>query len=466
MRRIAMLVAWSALFVVLSGASECAHNRYRIEMKPQGDALVRSLEVTRADSDDKAVPAEVLARLAKAYPAEGARVEGDSHLYTGTFSGALPADVGGSGTYRHLVSKLGRAGFYAERFGGRPDLGVAAQQRLAAADRLADLLLGWTRWTLGEQEGFARLEAFIDRRLRADLKDLLFYAATAILLDDYAEGAEKEIGVRVTQRLVERGYFTADEVPRLVVAFARDDAAEAKERTHTMAFVRRKIAAELGRPADQAPPAALDFLRTPDDAHASLLAYVKTTAAFHRLAATKKDAKPQDALDELFEDLVPFGLLGSPDDLELQLACPLAPYATNGAWDAGAKRVAWKQAALRGEPRLPTFAYALWAEPDAAYQQARFGKPALTGQALAEVIGWRCGLSADEAAQWDAFLGGLAPGKDLAKKLGAFRFKGEPAGRDSLADFATRRILQGLDLAPASVPGGTAEGRPPREKGR
>ncbi len=453
MRRVIFgLIPWSVLLVLLSGSSECAHNRFEIEMKPAGDGLQRTLVVTRQGGEDKTVPAEVLARLAEAYPADGARPggathEGDVHRYTGTFTGSLPQDVGGSGSYRVFASKLGRTGAYAERFRGRDDLGVQAQQRLAAVDRLVDLLVGWARWILGEEEGFDRLRVFLDQRLRADLKDLATYAAIGLMLQDYAEGAAEEMAMRVGQLMIERGYFSPAELPRILVAFQRDDALDAKGRINTMSLVRARLAEELGLAEQNASPAVLDFLKTPDSALASLHAYIKTTDGFRRLARTKKDAKPQDVLDALLEDLIQMDLFATQDALALELACPIKPYATNGDWDAQAKRVTWKLSNLRGAPRLPTFAYAHWASPYEDYQRTRFGKLALTGRALSEVIVWRNGLSAGEAKQWDAFLDGLKPGADLSAKLKAFRFEGDPAEGASLADFATFRLLEGLQLA-------------------
>jgi hypothetical protein len=325
---------------------------------------------------------------------------------------------------------------------------VAAQQRLGTVDRLVDLLIGWARWTLGEEKGFAKLETFLDEQLRADLKDLIFYAATGFLLDDYAPDSTEELAVRVGHLLLERGYFTPEEIPRLVVSFERDDTLKSEGRIHTMALVRRRVARELGRAAEEAPPAILDFLETPDKALASLHAYIRTTDAFRRLAATEKDAEPQDVLDALLEELLQMELFATQDELALQLTCPIEPYATNGAWDSQSRRVTWKQAALRSAPRLPTFAYAHWASPYEDYQKAHLGKLALTGRKLAEVVVWRNGLTEPEAAQWDAFLTSLKPGKDLGAKLKAFRFEGEPKDADSLAAFATGRILEALQLAP------------------
>jgi hypothetical protein len=455
MRRILKLLPWPLLIVAVSGASECEHTEYTLRLSPVEGGLRRSLTCQRKGGEQPVLAPEEQARIAALYPdGEHSQAEG-AHKFVRVFADSMPADIGGAGRLAIFASPLGRAFSYQERFRGHDDLGVSLQLRLAAADRLADLLIGWAGWMLAEQPGFDRLERFLDERLRADFKDLLVYAATALVLEDYAPGSGEEIAARVGQLLYERGYFSLDELADLAVAFARDERVQPEQRTHSMDLLRRRVLREMGHTVEELSPEALDFLATPDKAYKSLLAYLTTTPPFRQRASKPTipgpPPNPQDLLDQHIEALLPMKLFETPDLLSIELACPVAPWATNGGWDPTGKAVRWKQAPIRSRPRLPSFAYAHWSEPNDEFQKARFGKIAVAGQALAEINLWRAGLRPVEATEWDAFVAGLDPRADLPKALAGFRFSGEPADGKSLAEFAVGRILAGLTDAQAGV---------------
>jgi hypothetical protein len=80
---------------------------------------------------------------------------------------------------------------------------------------------------------------------------------------------------------------------------------------------------------------------------------------------------------------------------------------------------------LDGHTILPPLAYAAWSVPDAAWQKARLGKVAVTGEALAKLAFWEAGLGKAERETWHAALDGLDPKGDLEAKLNAIRLTDE-----------------------------------------
>lgn len=64
--------------------------------------------------------------------------------------------------------------------------------------------------------------------------------------------------------------------------------------------------------------------------------------------------------------------------------------------------------------------------PEQKYQEEHFDKVALTGNGLLAYCLWRGGLDKSDGAQWGDFVASLRPGRELAKRVNAFRFQGEP----------------------------------------
>jgi hypothetical protein len=148
--------------------------------------------------------------------------------------------------------------------------------------------------------------------------------------------------------------------------------------------------------------------------------------------------------------------------LELKLHSGQKPYATNGQWDEQAASLSWSEN-LRQDAPLPVFCFALWSQPERAFQEAHFGKVLLSGEELAEYVLWYRGLDSREAAEWDRFMAGCKPGGDLKTALEAFRFSGDrhpdPQNPDdkppSLADAPRGLILDALQADRARGTGGT-----------
>ena len=78
--------------------------------------------------------------------------------------------------------------------------------------------------------------------------------------------------------------------------------------------------------------------------------------------------------------------------------------------------------------QLPSHIYAFWTEPDGAFQEERFGRVALRGEALETYVLWYAGLSPGEQRQWDGLLAGLQPGDDVPARIRQFVFQG-PDGK-------------------------------------
>jgi hypothetical protein len=451
MRRVLSLFAWAGLWICLNGNSECAHNQYSLELKADGEGLQRKLTCTRVGGEEAVFDAEEATRLGKLYTGQKVSTEGDKHIFAGRFTGDLPADVGGSGRYIRFASRMGTSAAYLERFRGRDDLGPQLQEGFDAADRGMELLIGWAGWNLGEHPGWGKLRSFLDTKVRADLKSLLVYLSTSFVLDDYNKEASKEMGVRVIQFLLERGYFTAADLPRVAVAFQRDEITDPGKGSFTMALVQRRVADELGLAKSDPLPKELAFLVDTDKADESLKAYLKTTPSYLKRAAVGKAPEASELLDEVFKDLLPFELFATADEIEVSLACPVQPYETNGKWDAATLKLAWEQASIRQRPKLPTFIFASWSEPALDFQKKHFGRVVLEGQDLGQYNLWVNGLTPAEAKAWSAFVDGLKPGKKLGAQLAAFRFAGEK-GDKSLAELAVDPILKTLSPAKAEKP--------------
>jgi len=91
------------------------------------------------------------------------KLDGQRYLARGEFAGPLPNDVGGVGSYTNLVTSLGDAGFYMERFRGNDDLVARTTRQFAAADKITDLIIGWTRAEFGRERGYKKLRNFLTR---------------------------------------------------------------------------------------------------------------------------------------------------------------------------------------------------------------------------------------------------------------------------------------------------------------
>jgi hypothetical protein len=428
----------ASLFLLAAG---CEHDCYEIEVRPDGAEFQRQLTAWHlGGKDDKEVQplaADKIAQLAKLYAEQKTADGGKKQVFVGRFADGTPQDVGGAGHYLHLVSPAGSSSCYAERFRGNDDLEGQLAARRKAADQLTDLLIGWLEVELGKEPNFPQLKKFLDQDLRRDLKNLGLYEWTNNVKAAGSLETNGEGYVRAAMYLCERGYFTPADIPRLARALD-DDEYEA-----LLAFMRGLLARKLG--VDAATP-ALGFMENPDKWLASFRAYVGKTELYKQHLAEweakreqnpaldNKRPQPEDFAGSLLIDV--FAAMDSPqllgfdgDWLKMTLFCPAKPYATNGQWDDKSGSASWSGDLSAGHA-LPMFCFAAWSEPNKEYQEKHFGKVMLADDALAEYVAWHCGLTPDEAREWEQFITGLKPGPEWEKAVRAFRFSTDPKPSD------------------------------------
>jgi hypothetical protein len=436
--------ALAALAFVVTG---CPHNQYVVQLKPRGNIIERTLVFYREDgvNTNTGVPnyqpfdAAELAAISSLYPGQSLANDGGRYVAQGEFANELPDDVGGAGAYTNLTTSLGAAGFYAERFRGNDDLAGMTERRFKAADRLADLFVGWSRMELGQEPGYEKLRQFLDVDLRRDLKNLGAYWWEGQLASGYKTNASEEFIVRYGQYLCERGYFTTGEIPGLFRDVSGDDPQALLPR------IQRLVARTMGVPETEPVPAALAFLADETTMDKSFAHYLAGTDFYRaklkqweedkKLKPDTKQPEPAEVAGDAFGILVGFDLFGNADHLAVRLSLPSAPLHSNGRWDEALQQVVWETDIedRANASHFPFFCYASWAQADPEYQKRHFGRVLLTGDELAQYCLWRSSQDPQAGGEWDAFIAGLQPGSGLAAQIDAFRFPGEPdpAGTNS-----------------------------------
>jgi hypothetical protein len=430
--------AMAAMTLVVTG---CPHNQYIVELKPQGNSIERTLvfycedgvNTNTGNPNYQPFDTAELAAITSLYPALGLTNDGGCYIARGEFTSELPNDVGGAGAYTNLTTSLGEAGFYVERFRGNDDLAGMSERRFKAADRLADLFVGWSRMELGREPGYGKLRQFLDVDFRRDLKNLSAYWWEGQLASGYKTNADEEFVVRFGQYLLERGYFTIGEIPGVFRDASGDDTQAQLRR------IQRLVARKMGVLETEPVPASLAFLADETTMEKSFDKYLAGTAQYRaKLKQWKKDRKlkpdlkqpePSEVASDAAAGLIEFHLFGQPDHLTVRLSLPSSPVHSNGRWDAALKQVVW-ETNIEGRTNashFPFSCYASWAQADQEYQKEHFGRVALTGDELTQYCLWRSSQDQQEGDEWDAFVASLQPGSGLAERIAAFRFTGEPA---------------------------------------
>lgn len=433
------------------------HNRYEIELQPEGAEMVRTLTAWRVPenrSRDR-FPASELKRIAALYPEPLATVAG-RHAFRGRFGPKMPADVGGAGDYHFTSTALGSAAIYVERFRGSDDVEAHINDRRHAADALTKLLVGWFQREIGRDPNFPRIRLFLEREFRQDLRNLSHYWAMARASTHQKATIQQEGWARAAMYLVEHGYFRLEEVPAAIRVETTNDAAQ--QVRFVIDLLSRKIS-----PEDQPSIAqSLAFLTDTAQAERSLDAYLRTTPEFRRreqdwrqTQTTKPTAPPPDPKDIVL-DLVArlfFGLdlFSQNDELRVALSVPLQPFATNGTYLTASNQVVWTASLGHGN-ELPVLAYAAWSVPNVDFQESHFGGLALTGEDLANYLAWYNGLNEGQRNEWDAFQTKLEPGPRLSETVRAFRFTrpggelpaGAPAVQKDVSDYVKKLLLPNL----------------------
>lgn len=434
--------------VTLAG---CTRNVYDVELAPAGSSLERKLTVKQQnipESDPPNAFENEMRRIAEAYGV-AAPTPGKSHVFRGRFTGRMPNDVGGYGTFTRWDTPLGAAAVYIERFRGNDDMVDVMQSRKAVADRVADLLVAWLGAELKAEPEWPALRRFLDENLRRDLQNLSILAWSSDLAGSSEPSAERYI--RMLQYIVERGYLEPREIPAINRAFA--DCLRGENERLTTWFA-QLIAARAGGGAWRMP----ERLATPDAVVKSLTIFLETTVEYARLhdeweqkIKMDPDAMKPDGM-AVAGQLVLNLLLGGGnvqlggDWLDVALKTGRPAVFTNGRWSVDQEKIRWPQQVL-GREGFPPIMYAVWDEPDEACQKSHFGAVVLRGQSLLGFCIWYRGLTVAERKEWDAMIDRLVPESNHEKILSDFRFSREPASRNQKQDLeqtGVEEILAGL----------------------
>lgn len=453
------LLGLAALAILVTG---CPQNEYTLELTPHGRVIERKLVFYRADGAEtngtpkyQEFPSNELAAITALYPPGGVTHEGERHTASGEFGGTPPSDIGGAGVYTNLTTSLGSAGYYLERFRGNDDLSAQEKKRLAAADQLADLVVGWSRAEFKGRPGYKNLRRFLDVDLRRDLKTGGLYSLVGGIAASYSDRVAEEFIARFGLYLVERGYVRTEDTPLLAQALlGKDDSVGALLVEHLL--VEHLVAAKLGVPSSSPMPEWLAFLADSKAFQASWEKFLSNTDTYRsrvrewekerKLKPDAKKPEPSDVATDLFVALATSASSGQDDHLTVKLALPSAPDHTNGKWDDTRKQVVWDSAleAKESAARWPVFGYASWSQPDDQFQREHFGRTILSGDNLLSYGIWRAGLSDARAGEWETFLSGLLPGGELTNKVATFEFAAGPEEKSAAADFAKGLIRDGL----------------------
>lgn len=442
--RLAGLLALTAL------VTGCPHNDYTLDLTPHGKGVERKLVFYRADGETNGMPkyesfpSNELAAITAAYPAGAVTREGETYTARGEFSGSLPGELDGAGSWKTATTSLGDAGFYLERFRGSDDLTAQVNRRNAAADRLTDLVAGWSWAEFRHEPGYKKLHRFLDTNFRRDLKNLALYSWAAELSTSNSPG--EEFTARFGQYLVERGYLKLEDTAWLAQALAGTNDSWAP------LLVQRFLSEKLEVPPSARMPESVAALGSPAALERSWTNFLSGTKEYRsRLRQWEHERKlkpdahqpnPSDVAGDLLVAVVTTGSSGEDDHITVRLALPSQPSRTNGKWDEAQKRVVWDSSleARESNARLPLFCYASWTEANGDFQREHFGRVLLEGDELLEYCLWRDGLADTRAAAWDKLLSGLRPGEELTNRLAAFQFTGGGS-----SDFAKNLLKTALE---------------------
>lgn len=439
------LIALAALLV------GCETRVYQLRLEPTPAGLRRTLTVWKEKQGEQAnlrFEADELKRLAGLYSEHPSGADDVRQTFRGTFAERTPADVGGHGTFRTVVTPLGTASWYWERFRGTTDPDGEMYDRRAAVDRLVDLIVGFADEQLGDAPHRPAVHRFLDRDFRQDARNVAFYFWLATS-DDRPDAVMFDAGptpqrapdalLSAGQYLVEHGYLDPTGVGGL--RLGGDDGSAAGLRT-----VRRLLAAKSGLDVAQA-DALFPFLIEEDEVRASWLAHLKRSPEYARLQkAWRPDPEkpeeidgpsPELVVEELLAQAVTFELTGNRDELRLTLVVAAAPHETNGEYDASGGTVAWLRH-LHGRRELPSVCYAAWAVPNEKFQRLHFGDAPLSGEVLARIAAFYGQLTEPQRAEVTAHLKTIEPGDALRGRVRDFRFTG---AADEHARYVVERML-------------------------
>ena len=448
---------FAAAALLLAGCN--GYNVYEVHLEPTPDGLQRTYAGRRepgnepkrstggqaASDDARRLPAAELDRLAGLYSERLTKGSEERQSFRGTFHGKLPDDVGGAGTYRRIDTPFGSAHWYQERFRGADDPDAELFARRAAADRLADLAVGWFDEQMKGAPHHGAVRKFLHQEFRQDLRNVVVH-----MWNSYQPAKpDKKASDRMDRLpgpmfgaiayLSEKGYFESEGVFR----FGSKDEVPLGE-------LRRLMARKSGLPAAEA-DSAFPFLTDQTGAALSVATYLRKQPEYEALREAWKpdpdkpevtEPDPMEVLGRLVEQACQFGFISNRDELLLTLAVASKPDMTNGTYDEGARVVTW-HAELPTKREMPLNCLAAWTVENRDAQVAIFEKVPCTGENLSAFAVLFSGLPAERQAEFSAFLGGLKGGDGLRERLNGFRFQ-EPVD-ESTRNLQNRLIKKLLD---------------------
>lgn len=436
----------------------CVQTVYRIDLKPLGSEIERSLSVKdshdNADSSRRKQHDAELLRIEAFYP-EGRSSDSEGlPTFTGRFGALMPADVGGSGSFTHFQAPLGSLSIYSERFRGDDDLANALAASQRAADELIDLAIGWLDFEFSNDPADSAespidpltLKSLLDEEIRRDLKNVCLHLWMSRQTEDHSSVPSPIF--RLAQYLVERDYLSFQQLPAIA------NLANQEKPEPSVMFIRGMLLRKLNIKTPKADVRCLDILKDFPRFEKSLRMYLKGTREYQELVSKRRQTDAADTEQQIDEMQIigeriwiafAPGLLGGRDRVDVALHLRQSPLLTNGQWDDKTKAVRWSRAL--SDSLTPAYVFATWSVPDTDHQKLRFGSVVLQDNELAEYVLWYRGLSTEESKQWDTMFSTIDPTSSAIEKLKAFKFDGREEETIRIVDM----LVESLKNSPDAV---------------
>lgn len=435
------------LVVVAAMALAGCGKTYVVEMSVDGDQVQRSTSVyARAETQP----------FAQTEPSSGPVI-----------SGAVVDGIGENSHVLHYGTSVGRAWIYVERIRGDNCPAEVLQDRFASADQLADLLADFAGKRFSKHKEYPKLRRFLDEDLRKDLKNLsafMFVAEASKRMDlkpkdDAPKAVEMNLSARLVEYLLDHQYLSKNDVPVLFVSInslAHDGTGDLvrtilhnKAGLKDEAFINDLLAA---RP-DGDPRSFNQVLIK----NRKYLAFAKE----HRQeapATSPAESTPSDYAAHLVGKLLgnwpmAYGLWPWSDQVNMSLKIHGSAVVTNGEYRAEDQAIYWINE-VSGEA-FPVIQYAVWSQPDEAFQQQHFGGLAFKGAELAQYCLWRKGLKDEDGRRWDALLLTLTP-QNIRPVLKAYADaleKSSPSGQTERARHVGLAVMTSFLSTPSDDSG-------------
>ena len=428
MKHLRLILSITLAAVVVSG---CRQNLYQVDMEASDDGFQRTMQwdVTKHNDSSAAETQSdttLMSRIYKRQVTKDKQFKG-----SGKFIGRTPNDVGGNGWWVCYPSAFGTTWAYIEEFRGQDDAVLQLNQMFSVVDKITNMLSDWLGSEMGKDPNFPKLDAFINKDLRHDLRNVitLFYAyqITKTESDEEKDSALLAVQGKIAAYLLKRNYISIKEIPLLARASeeAKNDSPEM-----LLNLFHRVIARRMGIADDKPLPQSLAFLKTQETIVESLTNYMKTLPEVKKtLAEIVKDRDQkqpsekdfEDAFGKVMEDICKpvrdtFMLFLDYDTVDLTLKTKIAPHTTNGLYDPEINMVTWSNnIELRSDKYFspPAVCYAIWAEADKKAQQKHLGQVCLEGEELMQYCLWRAALTPAEAKEWQGLVKNSTSRKNL-----------------------------------------------------